>query len=182
MTTATVSKINPQDLYLRQQNGESVEIIDVRTPAEYQAVHIPSAKLVPLDVLDPHQLIASRSTDAHDPLYLVCQSGSRTSEAWKRFASAGFDNVVCIDGGTQAWERAGLPVERGRDVIPLDRQVRIGAGAMMLAGVALGLIIHPVGLILSVGVGAGLVYSGVTGNCGMAKVLARMPWNQVRGA
>lgn len=182
MTTAAVSKINPQDLYLKQQNGENVEIIDVRTPAEYQSVHIPSARLAPLDVLDPHQVMGSRTADAHDSLYLVCQSGSRTSEAWKRFAAAGFDNVVCIDGGTQAWEQAGLPVERGREVIPLERQVRIGAGAMMLVGVALGLLVHPVGLILSAGVGAGLVYSGITGNCGMAKVLARMPWNQVQGA
>lgn len=182
MSTATMSRINPQDLYLRQQNGENVEIIDVRTAAEFQAIHIPSARLVPLDALDPHQVMASRTDDANEPLYLVCQSGSRTSEAWKRFASAGFNNVVCLDGGTQAWERAGLPVERGRGVIPMDRQVRIGAGAIMLVGIALGLLVHPVGRILSAGVGAGLVYSGVTGNCGMARVLAGMPWNQARGA
>lgn len=182
MSVVNVSKINPRDLYLRQEAGESVEIIDVRTPAEYQAVHIPSARLIPLDSLNPNHVMASRTNQGDAPLYLVCHSGSRTNEAWKRFATAGFDNVVCIDGGVQAWEQAGLPVERGREVIPLDRQVRIGAGAMMLLGVGLGLLVHPVGLVLSAGVGAGLVYSGITGNCGMAKVLAQMPWNQARGA
>lgn len=182
MITATVSKINPRDLYLRQEKGERVEIIDVRTPAEYQAVHIPSAQLIPLDSLNPEQVMAFRAGHKHEPLYLVCQSGTRSNEAWKRFSEVGFDNIVCIDGGTQAWEQAGLPVERGREVIPLDRQVRIGAGAMMLLGVGLGLMVHPLGLALSAGVGAGLVYSGITGNCGLAKVLAQMPWNQARGA
>jgi len=182
MTTATVTTIHPLDLYRRQQNGDEIEIIDVRTPAEYQAVHIPEARLVPLAALDPQQIMASRDSNAELPLYLVCHSGNRTSEAWKGFAAAGFGNVVCIEGGTQAWEQAGLPVVRGRAAIPLDRQVRIGAGSLMLLGLGLGVLVHPLGLALSAGVGAGMVYAGITGNCGMAMILGKMPWNQVRGA
>jgi acetyltransferase-like isoleucine patch superfamily enzyme len=86
--------------------------------------------------------------------------------------------VVVVEGGTNAWAAAGLPVIRGRKTISIERQVRIGAGTFVLAGTALGRFIHPAFYLLAAFVGAGLVFAGVTDICGLAIVLAKAPWNR----
>jgi len=179
MPTSTISTIHPQDLHTQQQQGQALPLIDVRTPAEYQAVHVASAQLVPLDVLDPQAIMGAHQSSSETPLYLICHSGNRAQQAWKRFHDAGFTNVVCVEGGTEAWEQAGLPVVRGEGVMALDRQVRIAAGALVLLGVGLSLWVHPAFVALSAFVGGGLVFAGITDTCGMAMLLAKMPWNQV---
>jgi hypothetical protein len=86
-----------------------------------------------------------------------------------------------VEGGIQAWQANGLSVTRGHSrVIPLERQVRIGAGLLVLLGIALGALVHPACYAISAFVGAGLVFAGVTDWCGMAMILAKMPWNGVR--
>jgi len=98
------------------------------------------------------------------------------------FQAAGFPNVLSVEGGTDAWQRAGLPVVRGQDkVISLERQVRIAAGLLVLIGIAMGWLVHPVFLGLSAFVGAGLTFAGITDWCGMGMLLAKMPWNQRGG-
>jgi hypothetical protein len=87
--------------------------------------------------------------------------------------------VVNVEGGTQAWDQAGLPVIRGEKTISLERQVRIAAGLLVVSGTALGAFVHPYFLGLAAFVGAGLVFAGITDTCGMGMILARMPWNQV---
>jgi rhodanese-related sulfurtransferase len=155
------------------------EVIDVRTPAEFAEVHAEGARLVPLDQLDPRAILGARNGAAAEPLYLICKTGGRAAKACERFEAAGFSNVLSIEGGTAAWEQAGLPVVRGTSrVISLERQVRIGAGALVLIGVVLGWLVHPVFYGLAAFVGAGLVFAGVTDWCGMGMVLARMPWNR----
>lgn len=180
MSTTTLSTIHPQDLYARQQDGQTVHLIDVRTPAEYQAVHVASAQLMPLDALDPRALLAERQVSFDTPLYLICRTGTRAQQAWKRLHDAGFTHVVCVEGGTEAWEQAGLPVVWGCGVIALDRQVRIAAGLLVLLGVGLSILVHPAFVALSAFVGAGLLFAGITDTCGMAMLLAKMPWNQMR--
>ena len=86
--------------------------------------------------------------------------------------------MVNVDGGTNAWVEAGLPVERGKQTISLERQVRIAAGLLVLTGAALAFFVHPYLIGLSAFVGAGLVFAGVTDTCGMGLLLARMPWNR----
>jgi rhodanese-related sulfurtransferase len=158
------------------------EVIDVRTPAEFAEVHAEGARLVPLDQVDPKAIMAARNGAAAEPLYVICKHGGRAAKACERFEAAGFGNVFSIEGGTAAWEQAGLPVVRGTSrVISLERQVRIGAGALVLMGVVLGWLVHSVFYGLAAFVGAGLVFAGVTDWCGMGMVLARMPWNR-RGA
>jgi len=73
-----------------------------------------------------------------------------------------------------------LPVVRGKKSIPLERQVRIAAGFLVLLGAVLGFFVHPYFIGLSAFVGAGLMFAGITDTCGMALVLAKMPWNQVK--
>ena len=180
MTTTTaptaIATINPKDLHDRRQRGEPVALIDVRSPAEHRTVHATGAALHPLDALDPKRVVAEHSPDA--PLYVICHSGQRARTACQRFIDAGYTNVVCVEGGTKAWEQAGLPVERGRATMSLERQVRIAAGALVLTGAVLALTVNPWWALLSGFVGAGLVFAGVTDTCGMAMLLAKMPWNR----
>ncbi len=172
--------MSPKQLHDSVQSGAEVELIDVRTPVEYREVHVAFARNVPLDRLDAAQLASGRSGSA--PLYVICRSGSRGKQACEKFIAAGYMNVVNVEGGTQAWDQAGLPVVRGRKAISLERQVRIAAGLLVLVGSVLGAFVHPYWIGLSGFVGAGLTFAGITDTCGMGMLLARMPWNQVSAA
>ncbi len=171
----SITTISPQALADRLQRGDVREIIDVRTPAEFREVHATVARNVPLDTISPQAV----PTSGDQPLYLICKAGGRSAKACQKLIDAGIANVVSIDGGTQAWEAAGLPVVRGRKAISLERQVRIAAGSLVVLGVLLGYLVHHYFVGLSAFVGAGLVFAGVTDTCGMGMVLAKMPWNKV---
>ncbi len=173
-----VSTIEPKRLFEQTQEGRKLDLIDVRTPAEFRELHADGARLVPLDALDPRAVMESRTGTNHEPLYVLCRSGSRGQKACEKFQAEGYTNVVNVEGGTLAWEAAGLPVVRGKKTISLERQVRIAAGSLVLIGTLLGAFVNPWFLALSGFVGAGLVFAGVTDTCGMAMLLVRMPWNQ----
>jgi len=174
----TVTTIAPEAFAKLQSEGKRVDLIDVRTPVEYQEVHLENARNVPLDQLNPGALMQSRSGAVNEPLYVICRSGGRGQKACEKFLEAGFANVVNIEGGTTACVEAGLPVVRGEKAISLERQVRIAAGSLVLLGSILGWLVHPAFIGLSAFIGAGLVFAGITDTCGMGMILARMPWNQ----
>ena len=109
---------------------------------------------------------------------MICRSGARGEKACKKFLASGYTDVVNVTGGTLAWEQAGLPVQRGRAALPLDRQVQIMAGSIVLAGIALGEFVNPAWFLLSGFVGCGLIFAGLTGFCPSASILGKMPWNQ----
>lgn len=173
-----ITTISPQELASRQASDDSLELIDVRTPAEFQEVHVTYARNVPLDRLDPQDLLSSRGDGTSKPLYVICKSGARGKMACEKFVKAGFPDVINIEGGTEASAAAGLPVVRGKKVMSLERQVRIAAGSLVVLGVALGWFVHPGFLGLAGFVGAGLVFAGITDTCGMGMLISRMPWNQ----
>ncbi len=179
---ASVSAITPRQLEERRRQGEPIDLIDVRTPAEYQSVHAAQARNVPLDQLRGDALRELANRAAKQTLYIICQQGGRGLSACQKLLAAGGLSVVNVEGGTAAWEAAGLPVIHGKQTISLERQVRIGAGALVLIGIALAHWVHPAWIGLSAFLGAGLVFSGITGFCGMAIILAKMPWNQATGA
>lgn len=172
--------IKPREVYDLQRSGKTVDLLDVRTPVEFREVHAEGARLVPLDRLDPQTIVAQAVRSASKQVYLICRSGSRAQQACERFAAAGYPNVVSVEGGTVAWEQAGLPVVRGKKAMSLERQVRIAAGSLVLLGVVLALAVYIGFIAVSAFVGAGLVFAGVTDRCGMGMMLARMPWNQVK--
>lgn len=174
----SVPTISPKEFYEQAEQGQSPELIDVRTPVEFREIHSKFAKNVPLDQLDPKALAQNRE-HPEAPLYVICRSGSRGQQACEKLMAAGWENVVNIEGGTQAWEQAGLPVSRGKKAMSLDRQVRIAAGSLVLIGAIPALLGYPYFAALSAFVGAGLVFAGITDTCGMGMLLAKMPWNQV---
>jgi rhodanese-related sulfurtransferase len=182
MTTTTIPTVSPPDVAALCSQGKPIDLIDVRTPAEFATLHAQGARLVPLDRLDPRAIAGSRAASADEPIYIICKSGGRAAKACEMFQAAGIPNVLSVEGGTDAWQRAGLPVVRGQGkVISLERQVRIVAGLLVLFGVVLGWLVHPVLFGLAAFVGAGLTFAGITDWCGMGLMIARAPWNQ-RGA
>ena len=152
--------------------GKEVLLIDIRSPAEYRREHIAQALCIAPDELA--EKLPSAAANA-DILVFHCLSGMRTAQA----AAANGRTAYILDGGLQAWKKAGLPTVTDRSA-PLDmmRQVQIGAGSLVLLSVIGGAVFSPVFYLLAALVGAGLLTAGLTGFCGMAKLLARMPWNQ----
>jgi rhodanese-related sulfurtransferase len=154
-------------------------LIDVRTPAEFAGAHAPAARNLPLDRLDPVAVRAMRGTG---PLYVICRSGMRSKNACNQLAAAGLDDLVDVDGGMNAWQAAGLPIQgSGRSTFGVDRQVRSIIGGGVLIGAALAILVHPYWVGLSAFFGAGLLMAGLTDLCPLAILVARMPWNRSTG-
>lgn len=178
----SVPRISPQQVMACLERSEPVVLLDVRTSAEFEAVHVDGARLIPLHELTPEQI--TQQLDGHAgrrPVHVLCWAGKRAVMAAERLKQAGLQEVYVVEGGMQAWEAAGLPVVRGRRTISLERQVRIAAGSLVLLGVVLGWVVHPLLYLIAAFVGGGLVFAGVTDTCGMALLLARMPWNRGGG-
>ncbi|MFF3927234.1 rhodanese-like domain-containing protein [Streptomyces hirsutus] len=154
-------------------------VIDVRTPGEYAAGHLPGAHNVPLDHLRT-ALPALKTAAARGELLMVCASGARSVSACEQLAEADI-TATTLTGGTAAWIQQGHPADRdtARVTWPMERQVRLAAGALVVAGLALGTRYRPARW-LSAAVGSGLVFSAATDTCGMAALLAKLPHNQPR--
>ncbi len=155
--------------------GEA-RLIDIRDPEEFARLSIPQARLIPLSVIGRHPLKDEGAAEL--PVIFTCRSGKRTARAEQTLARLA-PGAYQLDGGISAWERAGLPVERAHMPLPLFRQIQIGAGGLVLLG-SLGGLFWPPLYWLSAFVGAGLVFAGTTGFCGLGVLLSRMPWNRTR--
>ena len=176
--TMTVENTTVKQLMEECTRNPEVVVIDVRTPREYGECHARIAKNFPLESLDPQKVINECGVDGQTPIYLMCRSGKRSSQACEKFLQAGFGNVVSVEGGILAWDGAGYDVVRGKKAISLERQMRITAGMMIVIGAVCGLFVDPNWLYLSAFVGCGLIFSGITDKCPLSMVIAKMPWNQ----
>lgn len=172
--TPDVQLLSPQDVYAKLQRNE-IRLFDVREPAEYRSECIAEATLIPLGTV-----VRSALPAQDKPFVVHCRSGRRSEEAAKKLLAEDPNLMIYnMDGGILAWQEAGLPLKyHGRSVLPLDRQTQIAVGALVFSGIMLGTYVNPVWYVLSGFLGVGLMFAGITGWCGMAKVLARMPWNQ----
>lgn len=151
------------------------QLIDVREPGEFETEHVPGSENLPLSNFASSMKQLNRTA----PVYILCQVGARATQAANQLAMEGHPDVVVVNGGLNAWKAADMPVAHGlRRVWPMERQVRFTAGVLILTGIFLSLIVHPGFLALTAFIGAGLTFSGVTGWCGMALILARFPWNR----
>jgi rhodanese-related sulfurtransferase len=167
-------------LLAQRNEQEKVDIVDVRSPLEFREVHALPARNFPLDSLDPNTVMKDRNDSVSEPLYVICKGGKRGAKACQKFIDAGYTNVVNVEGGTEAWVGAGLPVVRGKKVMSLERQVRIAVGLIVLVGALLGIFVHPYFAGIAAFVGAGLMFAGITDSCAMGMMIARMPWNQCK--
>ena len=180
--TATLETIRPgvpgriSAREVSQRMGENAGLLlDVRGFDEFAAGHAASAICIPLPDLERRagQIPTNKS------VFVICASGNRSKMAVERLRSLGFDNIVDVEGGFTDWEKTGLPVERQTGVIPLERQVRGVAGAMVFAFALLSLFVHSAFLYGALFVGFMLLLSALTGLCPMLSLLKLMPWNRV---
>jgi rhodanese-related sulfurtransferase len=175
MTTMT-EIISPTDL--REALTQGCLLVDVREPVEHAEEHIAGARLIPLGQLEQQ----ADSMDREGPLVIMCRSGKRGAQALAKLKALGFNNTRNLEGGIEAWKGAGLPVSKSAGkVFPLMQQVQIIIGLGVLTGVVLSFLAHPNWILLSGFFGAGLVFAGSTGWCGMAILMSKMPWNRVSG-
>jgi rhodanese-related sulfurtransferase len=171
----SLKTISPEEA--RRLMNEGAVLVDVREADEHAREKIPGARNVPLSSIgngaSPGLATAERGIIYH------CRTGARTAENADRLSGAANCEAYLVEGGLDAWRKAGLPLQIDRrQPLPLMRQVQIGAGSLVVLGVALGYLVSPWFFLLSGFVGAGLVQAGVTGWCGMANLLQLMPWNR----
>lgn len=172
--------VSAEVVYAEIARGAACRVLDVRTAGEFFAAHVAGAEHIPLDSLNAREW--ARSHNAGAPVYILCQSGGRARKAAAALRSAGVRECAVVDGGLDAWSGAGLPVVRGASrVLPLMRQVQLVIGTVSATGAALALWKNPAFAWIPLATGLGLTLAGATGFCGLAEVLARMPWNR-RGA
>jgi glyoxylase-like metal-dependent hydrolase (beta-lactamase superfamily II) len=167
--------ISPRDLQVLRDQEPAPFVLDVRSALEFEGERIEGARLIPLDELD------GRLDEIPDQaeVIVVCRTGVRATIAAEVLARAGHRPRV-LEGGMLAWHRARLPVREGGKRLPVDRQVQLIAGSMVLTGIALGTLVNPWFLAISAFFGAGLTFAGATGTCGLALILLKMPWNRTR--
>lgn len=170
----TLTPLKPADVAQRLK-AQSAVLIDIREPDEFAREHVAGALHAPLSAFDQVPL---QMPDGRDVIY-TCRTGNRTGVNCARLAARVPGEAYVLEGGLDAWKAEGLATRRDRSQpIELMRQVQMAAGGLILLGAALGLLVHPAFWGLSALVGAGLFVAGATGFCGMARVLAVMPWNK----
>ncbi len=163
--------------HLRQlrQADPDIRILDVRTGGEFETAHIPGSYNVPLDTLGEH---VRDLANVDHPVVLVCQSGGRATQAHEKLTAAGKTTLHILEGGMSSWQESGGDVVRGNtERWAMDRQVRLVAGTLVVAGVAASITV-PGAKWLAAAVGSGLTFSAVSNTCTMGDLLSRLPYNQ----
>lgn len=173
-----ITDITAEAFQAKIKAGEALKVLDVRTDIEYRVERLDYPYIhIPLHMLDAADFVKTQG--AEHPIYILCRSGGRARKAAESLMEAGLRDAFIVSGGLGACKACGTSVIAGK-AISLERQVRIVAGLLVLAGVFLGHFIDGNFYILSGAIGGGLIFAGVTDWCGMAMLLARAPWNADR--
>lgn len=178
MTTDAIQSnqlVTAPELRVLTTSGNGPRLLDVRTPGEFQTVHIPGAYNVPLDTLREHRSELRNHLDQE--VVLICQAGGRAAQASQALAEAGLPNLRVLEGGMAAWQQAGGEVNRGPARWDLERQVRLIAGSLVLITGVVGLFV-PGAHLIGTAVGAGLTFAALTNTCAMGMMLTKLPYNR----
>lgn len=174
MQESAKQSIKVEDWQEWQIIGRRAQLVDVRSATEFATAHLPGAINIPLEQIE----LRTADLEKNVPIVLVCQAGIRAALARDFLAGRDMELMV-LEGGTDAWVKAGRPVIRNTIARwALERQVRFAAGALVLTGVLLSVVLSPWWLVVSGFVGCGLIFAGVTNLCLMGELLARMSWNR----
>lgn len=169
----SLKSISPQKA--RELLNQGAILVDIRSADEHAREHIADARHLPLDRLQQGVL---QNTKVSAVIY-HCRSGNRTSLNANALAACAPCEAYVLEGGLDAWKKAGLPVQKvAGQPLELQRQVQIAAGTLIVMGALLGVFVSPWFYWLSGLIGAGLIFAGVSGFCGLARVLMMMPWNR----
>lgn len=177
-TRPVPGRIQPASLAALLKHGNPLRLVDVRSHAEYRAQHVAGSVLQPLDSLNPSEWADKNGSG---PLYIFCHSGGRANRAAVLLTEKGVPCSV-VEGGLEAWIAAGLPTEKGTSPgLPLMRQVQLVIGLVSGTGATLAVLKHPLFALIPLFMSLGLIFAAVTGYCGLALLMARMPWNRGPG-
>jgi len=169
--------ITGNELEQRLKGDPTLQVIDVREAIEYQGEHLPDTKNIPLSGFEK----SLATLDLKKSVFVLCRTGSRAAQAADQLQEKGCENVCVIEGGLEALKSAGIKTVQGLSAVwAMDRQVRFGAGLLVLIGILGSWLVHSGFIFLSLFVACGLIFSAATNTCGMALVLGRCPWNQVK--
>lgn len=166
--------ISPQEAFKMCKDGNAV-LVDTREPEEYARMRIAESRLMPLSVLAS----LPDDNDKERPAIYFCKSGRRTCAGEAALDARGHKGIYIMEGGITAWKAAGFDLIEERHPLPIMRQVHVAAGGLVVLFVLLGMLV-PQLLWLAALVGAGLMFAGLTGFCGLALFLRKMPWNKPR--
>lgn len=169
----SISMISPKEAAVLRDAG-TAQFIDVRTTGEYATVRIDGSPLLPTEAITAESVKA----EPDKTIVLYCASGRRSLKAAQKLAEIlPAAHIVSLDGGIKAWESQGLPVIRNPKRLSIERQTQVAAGALVFCGTLLGVYAYSGFLIIPAFVGAGLMFAGLSGTCGLAALLIRAPWN-----
>ncbi len=172
---ASLEIINPQEAMAIVAKDPQVKLLDVRSALEFVQLHIKDSINVPIDII--HAKLDELSQPEQG--YIVfCRAGTRSPMAADMLMQAGIHNVKVMDGGIERWQKEGLPVIKGEGGMSLERQVRLIAGSLVLAGIILALLVHWAFIFIPLFVSCGLIYAGLTDNCLMGMLLMKLPYNK----
>jgi len=173
-TSGIDQEIAPAELQTLIPGDQPVQIIDVRTPLEFDTEHIKDSVNIPLDEL------GRRGSEIKKDMttVLVCRSGKRAGMAAQTLSPYGFESRV-LTGGILGWRKAGLPLIEGKKRLSLERQVQLTIGLILLTSVTLGYTVSNLFFIMAGFIGAGLTFAGLSGTCGLAMLIAKAPWNRL---
>ncbi len=168
----SIPVISPQDAKLLLDKGAL--LIDIRDADEHSREHIPKGKNVPISALCNIKI-----GEGSDAIVYYCKSGNRTKMNAPLLMKAATTEAFILEGGIENWKKSGMTViKQAGAPIEMMRQVQIAAGSFVVLGATLGYLFNPAFFALSGAVGAGLMFSGISGTCAMASVLQMMPWNK----
>jgi len=174
--STAISALAPETLRSWVTEHQDLMIIDVRSAAEFESVHIRGSYNVPLPLLSEHtDELAARLGSR---VVLVCQSGARAERARQRLGSSGVNTAYVLTGGVPGFAAAGGDVVKGKERWDLERQVRLAAGSLVVLGLAGGKFVSPRIRTLAGVIGAGLTFSAATNTCAMGRAISAMPWNK----
>ncbi len=175
-SSTAITALAPETLHSWIAEHRDHAVIDVRSAAEFESMHIRGSYNVPLPLLSEHtDELAARLGNR---VVLVCQSGARAEQARQRLAGSGIDTAYVLTGGVPGFAARGGDVVKGKGRWDLERQVRLAAGSLVVLGLAGGKFVSPKIRILAGVIGAGLTFSAATNTCVMGQAISAMPWNR----
>ncbi|WP_353710661.1 rhodanese-like domain-containing protein [Arthrobacter sp. K5] len=174
---AAVTTLAPETLRSWILEHQDLVVIDVRSAAEFESMHIRGSYNVPLPLLSEHTNDLAARLGGR--VVLACQSGARAEQARQRLARAGIETAYVLTGGVPAFAAAGGDVVKGKNRWDIERQVRLAAGSLVVLGLAGGKFVSPKIRTLAGIIGTGLTFSAATNTCAMGKAISAMPWNRV---
>ena len=172
---AGLEMVSPKQALEQVAGNPKTKFLDVRSPLEYNEIHIKDSINIPIDMIPSKVNELSQSGETY---IVLCHTGNRSPMAADMLLQSGIRSVKVMEGGMTRWEKEKLSAIKGESTMSLERQVRVIAGSLILLGIILAWLTHPAYIFISVWVACGLIFAGLTNNCLMGILLMKLSYNR----